>query len=102
VFEKKKKRKRLTLACLFYSDILLVTLSLFLLLLLALQGGERERERGWGKGENEWTDTVQSEGIAKNERIANAGNSEMATGQFAQSTKNREGAVPGDQDPRRV
>jgi hypothetical protein len=45
---------------------------------------------------------MQSEGIAKNERIANAGNSEMATGQFAQSTKDREGAVPGDHDPRRV
>ncbi|PMD63415.1 uncharacterized protein K444DRAFT_661410 [Hyaloscypha bicolor E] len=44
----------------------------------------------------------ESEGIAKNERIANAGNSEMATGQFAKSTKNREGAVPGDHDPRRV
>lgn len=63
-----------------------------------LQRGERER-RG---REKKLTDIMQSEGIAKNERIANAGNSEMATGQFAKSTKNREEAVPGDHDTRRV
>jgi hypothetical protein len=98
--KKKLKKKRLTLACLFYSDILLVTLFTFFAFAFGVARG-REGERV-GRGENEWTDTMQSEGIAKNERIANAGNSEMATGQFAQSTKNREGAVPGDQDPRRV
>lgn len=41
-----------------------------------------------------------SEGVAKNERIANAGDSEMTTGQFAHSTKNREGVVPGDHERR--
>jgi hypothetical protein len=64
-------------------------------------GVAKGRGRGRG-GRRNLTDTMQSEGMAKNERIANAGNSEMATGQFAQSTKNREGAVPGDHDPRRV
>jgi hypothetical protein len=89
----------LTLACLFYFDVLLVTLfTFFSRLLLVLQRGERER-RG---REKKLTDIMQSEGIAKNERIANAGNSEMATGQFAKSTKNREEAVPGDHDTRRV
>ncbi|KAH8793740.1 hypothetical protein F5882DRAFT_54654 [Hyaloscypha sp. PMI_1271] len=69
--------------------------------MLAAAHGAGEKLRGEF---NEGVDRTfnESEGIAKNERIANAGNSEMATGQFAQSTKNREGAVPGDQDPRRV
>jgi len=43
-----------------------------------------------------------SESVAKNERIANAGESEMATGEFASSTKNREGVAPGDQERRRA
>jgi hypothetical protein len=89
----------LTLACLFYFDILLVTPFPFFSFAFGVAKG-RKRERGEGK--KKLTDIMQSEGIAKNERIANAGNSEMATGQFAKSTKNREGAVPGDHDRRRV
>jgi len=40
------------------------------------------------------------EGVAKNERIANAGDSEMTTGEFSHATKNREGVVPGDHERR--
>lgn len=39
--------------------------------------------------------------MAKNQRIANAGENELATGEFAHSTKNR-GAVPGDHEKRRL
>lgn len=46
---------------------------------------------------NKGVDEVANEptGVAKNSSIANAGDNEMATGRFAASTKNREGAVPG-------
>jgi len=37
----------------------------------------------------------EDQGVAKNSSIANAGDNEMATGKFAASTKNREGALPG-------
>ncbi|KAE8454552.1 hypothetical protein EG329_000175 [Mollisiaceae sp. DMI_Dod_QoI] len=40
-------------------------------------------------------------GVEKNRRVANAGDAELATGEFAHSTKNREGAVPGADHGRR-
>jgi len=44
----------------------------------------------------------ESSGVAKNQRIANAGDTEMTTGQFTHATKNREGVVPGDHEKRRI
>jgi len=40
-------------------------------------------------------------GVAKNKAVANAGDAERHTGQFAGSTKNREGALPGSDHERR-
>jgi len=42
----------------------------------------------------------QAEGVARNAAVANAGDKELTTGQFAHATKNREGAVPGDEGRR--
>jgi len=42
----------------------------------------------------------QSEGVVKNAAVANAGDAERKTGQFTHATKNREGAVPGDNERR--
>ncbi|KAE9365276.1 hypothetical protein N431DRAFT_430777 [Stipitochalara longipes BDJ] len=69
--------------------------------LLAAAHGAGEKLRG------DFNSTVdktfnESEGVAKNERIANAGESELSTGQFAHSTKNREGAIPGDHERRQL
>jgi len=44
----------------------------------------------------------EKEGVAKNEAVARAGDGEMTTGRFTHSTKNREGAVPGDGERRRL
>jgi len=42
----------------------------------------------------------QEEGVRRNAAVANAGEKELDTGNFAQSTKNREGAAPGDNERR--
>jgi len=42
----------------------------------------------------------QAEGVARNAAVANAGDNELTTGQFAHATKNREGAAPGDEGRR--
>jgi len=42
----------------------------------------------------------QSEGVVKNAAVANAGDAERKTGQFTHATKNREGAIPGDNERR--
>jgi len=42
----------------------------------------------------------QAEGVARNAAVANAGDKELTTGQFAHGTKNREGVVPGNNERR--
>ncbi|KAN0089337.1 hypothetical protein V8E51_019597 [Hyaloscypha variabilis] len=68
--------------------------------MLAAAHGAGEKLRG------DFNSTVdktfnENEGVAKNQRIANDGESELSTGQFAHSTKNREGAIPGDHERRK-